>query len=288
MQGPPSNLTAAPAHSSVLPIDDLLRDASEQERHRIEQAWPISRPVFERLIESSESSGETGRQLLDRLGHEARETLQRPGYQSRFRALLAADDNVKGRVLDIGCGPDLPAPLRYLPEVVRQLDGLDPSGEVLRHPHLRERWHATFEDAPVPDAAYDLAYAYNVLEHVERARPFMEKLARVLRPGATFWALTPHARHPFTILSRSLELLGLKQAIARRNEGVNPYPAYYRLNSRRQIRKALRGLPFGEPQFHYVNAPGWEVGYFPSFLRWAPRAYDKVLGERVEGLRLIL
>jgi SAM-dependent methyltransferase len=158
---------------------------------------------------------------------------------------------------------------------------------VLKNPDLQQRWHASLEQALVPESAYDLAYAYNVVEHVPVARPFFEKVCRVLRPGGAFYALTPHARHPFAILSRTLELAGVKRLIARRNVKVNDYAAYYRLNSRSRVLAAIDGLDFDPPTFHYLTEPNWERAYFPRGLRWLVRGYDKVLGEPVEGLRLI-
>jgi hypothetical protein len=82
--------------------------------------------------------------------------------------------------------------------------------------------------------------------------------------------------------------LGAKKLIASHNDSVNPYSSYYRLNCRRHIRKGIRGLAFDEPEFTYLSRRGWERGYFPRLLWWAPRLYDMVLGDPVPSLRLLM
>jgi SAM-dependent methyltransferase len=209
-----------------------------------------------------------------------------PPYQQAFADAIAADPRLRGgHVLDIGCGNFLHPALQFVPVTCGQYDGVDPSAEVLANERVRQRWHAPFESAPVPPAAYDLAIAYNVVEHIRTARPFFEKLAEVLRPGGAFYALSPHARHPFAWMSRAAEVIGLKPFFARRLSGVNSYPAYYRLNSRRQIRRALAGLPLRLTGVWFWEQRGWERGYLPRGLRMLPALYDRAVTSRVPSLR---
>jgi SAM-dependent methyltransferase len=266
----------------------LDRAPSPQERARVEQSLSDVEPVLRRVVDALTARGADAQALLARAQAEVNAAPTVARFQHQFRRLLVEDPNITGRVLDIGCGPEFAAPVTFLADVPRQVDGVDPSDDVFRHPHLQLRWKAPLEAADIPESAYDLAVAYNVLEHLPTGRSFLEKLSRVLKPGGTFWALTPHARHPFSWMSRSLELAGFKKMMAARNPGVNDYPAYYRVNSRRQILKQLDGLPFDPPQFTYAAAPGWAGGYFPRALVWAPNLYDRLLGEPIERLRLIL
>jgi SAM-dependent methyltransferase len=269
---------------SISDFADLLPAPDRQD---VMRAWASDAPMMRLLAESHRARGEDDRSIADRLTREARAFLVRSPYQNHFRDLLARDPRIKSHVLDIGCGEKLQDPVAFVPEVCRQLDGLDPSEVVLKNQSLHVRWHAPLEQAPVPESAYDVAYAYNVVEHVPIARPFFQKVCQVLRPGGTFYALTPHSRHPFAMISRTLELAGVKRIIARSNENVNDYPSYYRLNSRSKVLAAIDGLDFDPPTFYYLTEPGWERAYFPRGLRWLVRGYDKVLGEPVEGLRLI-
>ena len=211
----------------------------------------------------------------------------RGGFQRAFRQHLLAEPALAGHVLDIGAGGGLPPYLADLAVVPAQLDGVDPDPAVLTHPLLRQRWHAPFERADIPRAAYDLAYAHNVVEHVAAARPFFEKVREVLKSGGVFWALTPHGRHPFCLLSRGIEIMGGKSFAARRNPNVNDYPAYYRLNRPAQVLQAIRGLGFASASFHFFPSMQWDQ-YFPAPLRAVPHLYDRWLGTRRPLFMLVM
>jgi SAM-dependent methyltransferase len=219
----------------------------------------------------------------------------RSGFQREFVRLLQQTPQFQGRVLDIGCGSDLPHPLQCLKGKYGTLDGVDPSSEIAGHPLLQRRWSACFETSEAPDQAYDLAFAYNVLEHIEIPRPFFEKLGKVLKPRGVFWGLTPSAWHPFAWLSRSIELSGLK-SFARAKIGrdatgamaVNDYSAYYRCNSKNAINKAIHGLGFSRATYFYHPCLQWDT-YFPKRLRWLPHAYDYLIGSRMTmGMQILI
>jgi SAM-dependent methyltransferase len=221
------------------------------------------------------------------LGSYAVQNREREKCQGVIRELLFSEPRLQGRVLDIGCGHGFPPALAGLDKVATQLDGLDPSPEVHEHPGLTLRWQGKFGEVDVPRHAYDLAYAYNVVEHVEAARPFFENVRLALKPGGVFWAITPHGRHPFCRLSRTLEVMGFKRGFAARNEGVNDYPAYYRMNTARQVLRAVEGLGFVSARFVYIPSMAWDH-YFPARLRWAPHLYDRALGLGPARFRVII
>lgn len=203
--------------------------------------------------------------------------------QQAFTRLLRQDGQVTGDLLDIGAGP---GPNPFLANVFGEdavIDGVDIDPCVLENKQLRRCWHSPFETSDIPSNHYGLATAYNVVEHIDAARPFFEKLADVLKPGGVFWAYTPNARHPFAILSRSIELIGLKGHFAAVDESVNDYPAYYRLNSLPTVTKTIRDLPFVSAKFYYLYVPGW-VNYFPKAIQFAPKMYDAVTAGRSTGV----
>jgi len=211
-----------------------------------------------------------------------------------FGRQLCAVPQRRGRVLDIGCGAALPVAVERVSAELGPIDGVDPDAAIARHPSLANRWHGRFETAPVPDAAYGLAYAYNVLEHIAEPRPFFAKVAAVLEPGGVFLALAPNARHPFAWISRCVDLLGVKpligRALGRRAAfamNVNPYPSYYRCNSPAAIRRAIEGLGFDKVSFTFVPSVQWEM-YFPAWLRWMPYLWDRVVTARVPSMNQVL
>jgi SAM-dependent methyltransferase len=269
-------------------LDELLRDASEVERGEIRATWPAGHPLLDLYAHRARTIAPARRGRLVRcLLEQVRVTPSLAVFQAEFRDRVAREQAVLGRVLDIGCSNTLHECLGFMPCVAEQFDGLDPGVEVHSHPHLAQRWQGFFEQVPCPEAAYDMAYAYNVVEHVNAARPFFEKLARVLKPGGVFWALTPHSRHPFAMLSRGIEVVGFKKKFSERLEGVNDYSAYYRLNSRSAVLRAIDGLGFSSADFYYMRAPGWHSGYFPRVLSWVPMLYDQ-LSNPIPSLRIIL
>jgi SAM-dependent methyltransferase len=215
-------------------------------------------------------------------------------FQKYFQQLLLETPGLKRRVLDIGCGGNLPTALQGLAGQYGTIDGIDPDPAVAKHPLLSRRWNSPFEVTAVPKGDYDLAYAYNVLEHIADPKAFFSKVHGVLKNNGVFWGLTPNGCHPFPVLSRSIELLGLKSA-ARRRIGqdesgtmrVNDYPAYYRCNTPRAVLAAIDGLGFHSATFFHYPCVQWDT-YFPSWLRWSPRAWDLVFATRFTRLMQIL
>lgn len=223
----------------------------------------------------------------ENFGSMRQQMAERDRFQKRFRELLFAEAQLRGRVLDIGCGGGFPPPLSGIEKLSERIDGVDVSDAVISHPSLCDRWQSPFETAPIPSSTYDLAYAYNVVEHLPEAAPFFATAFRVLKPGGIFWALTPHGPHPFCRLSRSIEVLGAKGWFVKRNAGVNDYPAYYRLNTIRSVTAGAQMAGFASAAFYRFPCVNWET-YFPKALRWAPRAYDSILGIRAPSCMQIL
>ncbi|MHC4080319.1 MAG: class I SAM-dependent methyltransferase [Planctomycetota bacterium] len=204
------------------------------------------------------------------------------GPHDYFARLLDADPRMRQCVLDIGCGADLPRVdrMREVLSGCTRLDGVDPDPGIQGHPHLTRRWCTTFEQSDVPDDSYDAIFTFWVLEHVADARAFLSRTCRVLRPGGVLYAFTPHAVHPFALMTRAVQAVGLRQPWRRSSrQKVNPYPAYYRLNRLGSIVRAARGLNFESAEFHYVPSLAWH-NYFPPAVRFLPRLYDRLLTAR--------
>lgn len=95
-------------------------------------------------------------------------------------------EHARGRLLDIGAG-DQPYG-KILPEAVTQYDSLDVER---RHPDQTYVTSAAKMDG-VPDAAYDSAICFSVLEHVPDPWQALGQIQRVLKPGAVLILTVPH------------------------------------------------------------------------------------------------
>lgn len=125
-------------------------------------------------------------------------------FQGQEKAALEMDDNRhkklkewmgkyslphEGRVLDIGCwNGDF---LRLLPEAWRKT-GLDLS----HHPNLpgevRFVESAATGTLPFREAAFDLVFAGEIIEHLLHTSNFLQECQRVLRPGGLLMLTTPN------------------------------------------------------------------------------------------------
>jgi SAM-dependent methyltransferase len=99
------------------------------------------------------------------------------------------------RVVDLGCGAgEFASALR---EAGARPVGVDVAREALRRAAARDpqldlrRWPPG-EPLPLPDAAFDVAWAGEVLEHVVDLAPWLSEVRRVLRPGGELLLSTPH------------------------------------------------------------------------------------------------
>lgn len=217
----------------------------------------------------------------------------RQNYFDYFGDLVATKFPQPSSVLEIGAGAAMHPALQRLAKHFDKLTGIDPDEEVLRNPYLDAAIHSRFEDWDSNGEVFDHAFSFNVLEHLRDPVAFSAKLASVVKPGGWFWALTPHANHPFARLSRFTEVLGLKSAyrrLMRTNDGyhgINDYSSYYRLNNVQSVRRFMC-VPyryFDQAEFILMDA-SWD-SYFPSLLKWIPNGFDATVTQLFPRLRLI-
>jgi SAM-dependent methyltransferase len=68
--------------------------------------------------------------------------------------------------------------------------------------------HVGPERLPYPDGHFDCVVSIDVLEHLEDARPFMDELRRVLRPGGSAVVTVPNG-DPMLLANRIKHLVGM-------------------------------------------------------------------------------
>jgi len=121
----------------------------------------------------------------------------RAGQERRFQMILRWAVLAGQRVLDVGCGVGMytAAFLHETPHVF----GVEIEHE--RALEARERAagviHSPGERLPFPDAAFDVIFSHEVLEHVSDDRACVTEMVRVTRSGGRIVVFVPNRLYPF-------------------------------------------------------------------------------------------
>lgn len=120
-----------------------------------------------------------------------------PIHQRLLKAYMAAIPLVEGDLLEVGCGEG--RGVEILMNRVKAYHGLDKIPQVIEK--LKARFpDASFEQAvippllTVPSAKYDTVVSFQVIEHIEDDRLFLQEIYRVLKPGGRAIISTPNIR----------------------------------------------------------------------------------------------
>ncbi|SIS91932.1 class I SAM-dependent methyltransferase [Belliella pelovolcani] len=121
-----------------------------------------------------------------------------PIHQRLLKAYIAAKPMVKGDLLEVGCGEG-----RGVAELLDAVDsylGLDKIQEVIdklqaKYPHVSFRQAVIPPFANIPSDSFDTVVSFQVIEHIENDRLFLEEIYRVLKPGGKAIISTPNIRH---------------------------------------------------------------------------------------------
>lgn len=178
----------------------------------------------ERIIPADASSGYERLQNLRHL------------FAYEHAAALAA-----GRtVLEAGFGEGYGS--RLLAKTAAKVSAVDNNSAAVAHAAASYRasnLEFSFYDGrtlPFGDSVFDLAVAFQVIEHTDDDRGFLEEVRRVLKPGGTCLLTTPNRLH-------------------RLKPGQKPwYKFHKREYTREELESLMRGV-FGDCEVAYVQAP---------------------------------
>ncbi|GAB2612996.1 class I SAM-dependent methyltransferase [Belliella aquatica] len=121
-----------------------------------------------------------------------------PIHQRLLKAYIAAKPMVSGNLLEVGCGEG--RGVEVLLEKVESYLGLDKIEEVITS--LKAKFpNVAFQQAVIPpfhniaSDTYDTVVSFQVIEHIEDDKLFLEEIYRVLKPGGKAIISTPNIRH---------------------------------------------------------------------------------------------
>lgn len=186
------------------------------------------------------------------------------------------------RVLDLGAGAGIIPQMDFRARA-KHVVGVDLDPRVLTNPFLHEAHVADAGALPVPDAAFDVVVCNNVLEHFAEPERVFREVHRVLRPGGSFFAKTPNARHYVAVIARCTPPAFHGWISRRRGRSdEDTFPTLYRANSRRDLARIaasaglrLESLRYVEGRPEYLRM--WTLTYLAGAL------YERVVN-RFDGL----
>ncbi|MBU2915923.1 class I SAM-dependent methyltransferase [Reichenbachiella agariperforans] len=195
-----------------------------------------------------------------------------PIHQRLLKAYYEAKPFVSGKVLEPGCGEgrgiELLSPLA---EEYLALDKIQEVIDALKEKHtgveFRQAVFPPFDD--IPSDSFDVVISFQVIEHIQNDKLFLEEIHRVLKPGGTAIITTPNikmslSRNPWHIREyTSSELKALAQGIFSKVEmkGIsgNEKVMTYHEQNRTSVNKIMRFDIFNLQ--HKLPAPILRIPY---------------------------
>lgn len=102
-----------------------------------------------------------------------------------FRERILKEISSEYSVLDLGAGAGIVEAMNFKGHV-RVVCGVDLDPRVVDNPCLDEGRVADAGLIPYPDESFDIVFADNVLEHLEKPEQVFREVARVLKRGGLF------------------------------------------------------------------------------------------------------
>ncbi len=188
-------------------------------------------------------------------------------WQFRERILAAMPEEAV--ILDLGAGAGIVEAMNFRGRATK-VCGIDLDPRVTANPFLDEGRVSDGGGIPYPDAAFDLVFSDNVLEHLDRPLDVFREVARVLKPGGTFHFKTPNKWHYMPTIARATPH-AFHQFVnrIRGRAHVDTFPTRYRANTKTDVERLAAGAGFtvdaierieGRPEYLRISAPTYALG----------------------------
>ena len=160
---------------------------------------------------------------------------------TRFHSLCARYIPRAGAILEIGPGPSNPTS-EYL-RSFGAVTGVDVSAEAATNSALTSAIVYNGRQFPFDGNSFHACVSNYVLEHVEDPALHFREVARILKPGGVYCFRTPNLWHYVTLASKltphRFHTL-LANRLRKLCEAHDPYPTFYRANTRRTLARLCR------------------------------------------------
>jgi SAM-dependent methyltransferase len=182
-------------------------------------------------------------------------------------------------MLNLGAGAEVGRTLRSFKGEVARVVGADISSDIMRNPGLDEAY--VYRDVlPFDDETFDVVVSDYVFEHVREPQSFLSEVRRVLKKQCSFFFRTPNLLH-YVSLAGCLTPHRLHMLLANRVRGMDaqahePWPTYYRLNTRRAIDRAARRAGFSDITMRLIETKPAYLVFHPAAF-YAGVAYERLV-----------
>jgi ubiquinone/menaquinone biosynthesis C-methylase UbiE len=187
-----------------------------------------------------------------------------------FRECILRFVGPDSQVLDIGAGAGIVSEMNFK-DVAKRVAGVDPDERVVDNPYLHDAHIGTGEKLPFDDETFDVAFADNVMEHLENPQKVFREINRVLKPGGVFLGKTPNAWHYMPLIARTTPHWFHRIVNKARGRAVvDTFPTRYRANTPSAVRKLAAATGFkpisierfeGRPEYLRITPPTYLVGW---------------------------
>ena len=206
-----------------------------------------------------------------------------------FFRLCRENISPQSRILEIGAGPSNECS-RTL-SGIGQVTGIDIDPDVRNNVFLSEAVVFEGRKMPFEDASFDACVSNFVLEHVEHPIEHFREVARVLRPGGVYCLRTPNLYHYVSmgarLLPHSMHLLLANRLRGLGEEAHDPYPTWFRSNTRSKLTTLCRMAGLDEPRITMLE-PEPSYGRAHPILFYGFMAYERLVNSSkiFEGMRI--
>jgi SAM-dependent methyltransferase len=218
----------------------------------------------------------------------------RPDFEDgtrRFLRVCREQIPAGAEILEIGAGPSNEYSKAFAG--LGTLTGLDIDPEVKTNQWLARAFVFDGGKMPFADASFDACISNFVAEHLEHPVEHFKEVARVLRPGGVYCLRTPNLFHYVTLgaslMPHSLHLLLANRLRSRAKDAHDPYPTWYRANSRGKLKKLCRIAGLRPAVFTMVE-PEPSYGRAHALLFYPMMVYERTvnLSSAFSGFRVTI
>ena len=193
-------------------------------------------------------------------------------------------------ILNLGAGPTTGDSIKCFKGKVKKVVGADIDKVILNNKDLDAAYVIADNHLPFEDNTFDLVLSDYVLEHIESPYEFLSEIYRVLKPGKSFFFRTPNDKHYVTLISHftphSFHLMFSNKVRGLSKNDHAPYKSYYKMNSKKKLRKLAAATGFHNIELIMVEA---EPSYlmFNSFFFLLGVWYERMVNnfERLSSIR---